>query len=123
MATAVNKSSLQTDSIWIDAYKSVTNQLDTYPNNIDLIDFDGIGENKIVVGEFSGQLSIYKGATIDWQTQLPEEINAVGQFLMSVGKSSRLAADQSRLRSSAWPTGGTSTCSSRRRSTTASLCT
>lgn len=93
MATTVNKSSLQTDSIWIDAYKSVTNQLDTYPNNIDLIDVDGIGENKIVVGEFSGQLSIYKGATIDWQTQLPEEINAVGQFLMSVGKSSSISAD------------------------------
>ena len=94
MSSPQNKSGQsQQPTIWIDAYKSVTNQLDTYPNNIELADIDGTGENKIVVGEFTGQLSVYKGTTIEWQTQLPEEISVVGQFLMSSGKNSKRKSD------------------------------
>jgi hypothetical protein len=82
--------SAQQQSLWIDLYKSVTNQLNTYPNSIDLIDMDDSGENKLVVGEFSGLVSVYKGTNIVWQVQLSEEINALGQFnLPATAKSSK----------------------------------
>jgi hypothetical protein len=84
-----------TGAIWIDAYKSVINQLNTYPNNIDLIDVDGSGENKLAVAEFSNMISIYKGTNVEWQYQLPDQPTCVGQFYQHSGKSreSRLKQD------------------------------
>jgi Ciliary BBSome complex subunit 1 len=77
-------------SLWIDAYKSVTNQLDTYSNNIELVDIDENGENKLVVADFPGMITVYKGVNVDWQTQLPDSISAVGQFQASLNKNSSL---------------------------------
>lgn len=76
-------------SLWIDAYKSVTNQLDTYANNVDLVDIDENGEQKLVVADFPGMITIYKGVNIDWQTQFPDSISAVSQFQGTFNKKSR----------------------------------
>ena len=37
---------------WIKAYRSQVNLLETYPQNISLIDTDNNGENKLVIAEF-----------------------------------------------------------------------
>lgn len=84
-----NAAGSQQVTLWIDAYKSVTNQLNTYPNNIEMIDIDQVGENKLVVGEFSGQLTVYKNTHVDWQTHFADEISSVSQFNVSFSKGSR----------------------------------
>jgi hypothetical protein len=101
-------SSENPSNIWIDAYKSVINQLNTYPNNIDLIDVDGSGENKLAVAEFSNMISIYKGTNVEWQYQLPDQPTAVGQFNQSTGKSSLLSLTQDLSPSSLSPQTNTS---------------
>jgi hypothetical protein len=75
--------------MWIDAYKSVTNQLNTYGNNIELADVEETGENKLVVADFNGMVTIYKGTNVDWQFQLQDPVNCIGQFTINSGKMSR----------------------------------
>ena len=38
---------------WIKAYRSQVNLLETYPENIRLVDTDLTGENKLIIAEFS----------------------------------------------------------------------
>jgi hypothetical protein len=75
--------------MWIDAYKSVTNQLNTYGNNIELADVEETGESKLVVADFNGMVTIYKGTNVDWQFQLQEAVNCIGQFTINTGKASK----------------------------------
>lgn len=89
-AGSQTKSTKEGPLLWIDAYKSVTNQLNTYGNNIELADVEETGENKLVVADFNGMVTIYKGTNVDWQFQLADPINCLGQFTINNGKASKL---------------------------------
>lgn len=72
---------------WIQAYRSQVNLIETYPENIQLIDTDCNGENKLVIAEMKKRLAFYKGTLIDWETKLPSQPSAMCCFYMEVPKS------------------------------------
>ena len=73
---------------WIKAYRSQVNLLETYPENIKLIDTETNGDNKLVIAEFKKRLAFYKGTQIDWETKLPSQPSSMCHFTIEIDKNS-----------------------------------
>lgn len=75
---------------WIKAYRSQVNVLETYPENIQLVDTENNGENKLIVAEQKKRLAFYKGTLIEWETKLPAQPSALGYYYVEVPKSKNI---------------------------------
>ena len=75
---------------WIKAYRSQVNVLETYPENIALVDTENNGENKLIVAEQKKRLAYYKGTLIEWEERLAAQPSALGCFYMEVPKSKNI---------------------------------
>ena len=73
-------------SPWINAWKDPVIGVKAYSQSIQLSDLRGDGDFKLVVGGLEKKLVAYKGASLDWETQVSDTPIAVASFYAETSK-------------------------------------